>query len=79
MPTRITETSCTLIDNIFTNDLSNEHFSGILYSDINDHLPVFTLLSSKASQSKTFDSYILKRKFSDNNKRYFLTEILEET
>ena len=49
MPNRITETSCTLIDNIFTNDLSNEHFSGILYSDISDHLPVFTLLSYKAS------------------------------
>ena len=41
MPTRITETSGTLIDNIFPNDLSNEHFCGILYSDISDHLPVF--------------------------------------
>ena len=44
-----------------------------------DHLPVFTLLSYKASQSKTCDSYILKRQFSDKNKRSFLTEILDET
>ena len=79
MPTRITETSCMLIDNIFTNDLSNENFSGILYSDISDHLPVFTLLSSKASQLKTCDSYILKRQFSDKNKSSFLTGILGET
>ena len=74
MPTRITEPSCTLIDKMFTNDLSNEHFSGILYSDISDHLPVFTLLSSKDSQSQTCDSNILKRQFSDKNKCSFLTD-----
>ena len=79
MPTRITETSCTLVDNIFTNDFSNEHFSGILYSDISGHLSVFTLLSFKASQSKTCDSYVLKRQFSDKNKHSFLTEILDDS
>ena len=79
MPTRITETSRTLIDNIFTDDFSNEHFSGIQYSDISDHLPVFTLLSPKASQSNTSDSYTLKRQFSDKNKRSFLTKISIET
>jgi len=34
MPTRITNTSETLIDNIFTNNLSTEHSSGILIADI---------------------------------------------
>ena len=42
-PTRVTSTSATLIDNIFTNDYGEESFaySGILYCDISDHFPVF--------------------------------------
>ena len=42
-PTRITENTATLIDNIFTNNSvsSRRHLSGILYTDISDHLPVF--------------------------------------
>ena len=39
-PTRITSKSATLIDNIFTNNLANQT-SGILMSDISDHLPIF--------------------------------------
>ena len=39
-PTRITCTSATLIDNIFTNNHANQT-SGILLSDIGDHLPIF--------------------------------------
>ncbi|ESN98707.1 hypothetical protein HELRODRAFT_162160 [Helobdella robusta] len=40
-PTRITDHSATLLDNIFTNDF-NSHFSGIFVSDISDHLPIFS-------------------------------------
>ena len=40
-PTRITSHSATLINNIFSNDLDNHKFSGILWSDISDHLPIF--------------------------------------
>ena len=39
-PTRITDSSCTLIDNIFSSYLSN-FTSGILTADISDHLPIF--------------------------------------
>ena len=40
-PTRITNHSATLIDNIFSNI---PHIgSGIFYSDISDHLPIFTI------------------------------------
>ena len=54
-PTRITETSATLIDNIFTNDLKSELNSGILYSDISDHFPVFTITNhSTVTQTSTF-------------------------
>ena len=42
-PSRIALGSATLIDNIFTNDIHNYHFSGLLINDITDHLPVFTI------------------------------------
>ena len=42
-PTRVTNDSATLIDNIFTNNLKNsvKHHQGIIYNDISDHFPVF--------------------------------------
>ena len=41
-PTRIAQTSSTLIDNIFTNSPPEHHIiSGILMTDISDHLPTF--------------------------------------
>ena len=39
-PTRITEFSSTLIDNIFVNCIKLDYNSVIVYSDISDHLPV---------------------------------------
>ena len=41
-PTRVTSHSATLIDNIFCNNILNEQaLSGILYTDISDHHPIF--------------------------------------
>ena len=42
-PSRITKTSSTLIDNIFTNILDKSISSGLMISDISDHLPVFQI------------------------------------
>ena len=42
-PTTITDTSATLVDNIFTNELHHNLTSGILFNDISDHLPIFAL------------------------------------
>ena len=47
-PTRITSSTATLIDNIFTNNLELNMNSGILYTDlISDHLPVFQVTHLK--------------------------------
>ncbi len=43
LPTRITERSATLIDNIFTNKKQSFYDSGLILSSISDHLPVFYL------------------------------------
>ena len=44
-PTRITEYSATLIDNIFCNlqSVSKETYNGLIYTDISDHLHIFTI------------------------------------
>jgi len=44
-PTRITHSSSTLIDNIFTNSLTSKECPGILLTDISDHLPIFTIFT----------------------------------
>ena len=40
-PTRITSSTATLIDNIFTNNREQSMSSGIPYTDLSDHLPIF--------------------------------------
>ena len=42
-PTRISDTTKTLIDNIFSNVYTKTFDNGVLYYDISDHLPVFTI------------------------------------
>ena len=44
-PTRITETTATLIDNIFTNFTDLSLKSATLFCDISDHLPIFQIAS----------------------------------
>ena len=42
-PTRVTTNSATLIDNIFISSWQKEQISGILYTDISDHFPIFVI------------------------------------
>ena len=48
-PSRITQHTATLIDNIFTNDLAqlDSGINGIIFFDISDHLPIFHLTATK--------------------------------
>ena len=52
-PTRITSNTAMAIDNIFTNDLNNCCVSGLMFSDITDHLPIFLLPDQRENSSKT--------------------------
>ena len=45
-PTRLGESSTTLLDHFYTNNLTTPITSGILESDISDHLPTFVLSRS---------------------------------
>ena len=51
LPTRIAKQSATLIDGIFTNS-REEHISGILVSDVSDHLCPFLINAEKKKNQK---------------------------
>jgi len=65
-PTRIQNQSATIIDNIFCNQVyDNKMFSGIFYTDISDHLPIFTICLDKRISS--VDTSYKSRDFSYKN------------
>jgi hypothetical protein len=77
-PTRITEHTATLIDNIFTNDIENIESStnGIIFSDISDHLPIVHVRNSKIHLETTRTAeFICKRIIKDSNIQSFTNEI----
>ena len=75
-PTRIGETSTTLIDNIFTNERCTKVKNYILIDDISDHLPVFTVadITNKPCKSK---GSIKIRKLNERNVNVFREKLKE--
>ena len=75
IPTRITEHSQTIIDHIWTNDLTVEKISGYVYiTDISDHLPCIAVFN--ANEKCHGYRYIKSRSFSDKNRELFRNEVL---
>ena len=72
-PTRITNSSKTLIDNIFTNDINSNVKSYIYVTDISDHLPCISVFDNK-SKDKGYIHQIT-RNFSDSNMEKFRTQL----
>ena len=70
-PTRVTATSATLIDNIFTNNLIDisSSFQGLLVTDITDHYPVFHI--DRQTCMKEAEVFVYKRLFSSKHKNDF--------
>ena len=64
-PTQITSHTATLLDSIFTNTFFDHSRSGLLCTDISDHLPVFSIHSNNdSSNSHAHDPVVIW----DNNK-----------
>jgi hypothetical protein len=73
-PTRITETTATLIDNIFCNNIQQYvHTNGILCNDITDHYPVFSINQGIPMLSR--HKYIKTRSINQSNKTMFIEKI----
>ena len=79
MPTRITDHSATIIDNIFIKPpkklLQNKCSSGNLYSDVSDHLPNFTLFDIKTPK---INERPFTRLFTENKINNFLENLHTE-
>lgn len=62
-PSRITTTSATLIDNIFTNKM-DQLDAGLLITDISDHLPVFAVFQNvfKVNSRSIYESRIVRHR-----------------
>ena len=65
-PTRITRDTQTLIDNIFTNEIMKPIETGIIISDLSDHLPIFIEIKLNSCQT-TLDTnkVVSKRKLDE--------------
>ena len=76
-PTRITENTATLIDNIFTNtyDSKSKALSGIYPTTISDHYLIWHI--SQIQESPKPPTYMLKRKFNEEAKNIFLQKLQE--
>ena len=76
-PTRVTANTATIIDNIFTNYVSNVNncMQGIFVTDVSDHYPIFHINFDYFS--KDIDRFIIKRKYTSTNKQAFLEDLRE--
>ena len=64
IPTRVTQSSATLLDNIYTTDpMSGQN--GVLTSDFSDHFSIFTIRQNM--EPKIPDKYRYKREFTNKN------------
>lgn len=61
LPTRITAESATSLDCCLTNLNSNDVRTGILLSDMSDHLPIFCLSSTKFKRTRHHESFLYRR------------------
>ena len=77
-PTRITPTSATIIDNIFTNNIDERECrqNGILVTDISDHFPIFHI-GHNTQVIESDETYIISRNYSNVNKLSF-QQVLSE-
>ena len=72
-PSRITDHSFTLIDNIFSNNFENESISGNILLLLSDHFPQFLFLNKHIPRIKKKD--IFKRDMSKFEKKSFIDDV----
>ena len=70
LPTRITETSDTVLDHILTNVNADTIVSGVITQDISDHLPICAVLNLSIKRPSTSCRFV--RKFTPNKKDDFV-------
>ena len=74
-PTRVTPSSATLIDHIYSNNISASSKSGIIINDVADHFGIFHIVKSKVSRSGNIST--CKRNITKTNTNKF-NHLLEQ-
>ena len=69
-PTRITSHTATLIDKILTNNTDSDIVNGLFFSDISDHLPIFTICLDNINCSSNNNTYLFRGKSVKNIKKF---------
>ena len=74
-PTRVTSTTATLIDNIFTNIIHKSSITnGIIITDISDHFPVIYIKHADNNPEKQTE-FKLKRVINETTRKAFKNDI----
>ena len=78
-PTRVTETSATVIDHILTTnfDINASHIQGILCSSISDHYAIFHFAGNVIADDTLTENPIIRRDMSHKNIMKFINEVKE--
>lgn len=73
-PTRVSNHSATIIDNIFCNDLLTQRSNGILLTDSSDHFAPFTRIHKQMTDSKT-PVKVTYRDYNHSNSEFVKTSL----
>ena len=74
LPTRFTEQSSTLIDNVFSNNIEEREISGILLNRISDHQFLFTYIE-KLSYIEKVSKFVDIEKTDANSLENFIQQL----
>ena len=77
LPTRICNTTSTLIDNIYTNVLDKSHTTGILVRPLSDHQMYFCVMNENYIKPTTNQKYIVVEVLNEENIERFRKEIAD--
>ena len=75
--TRVSSSTASVIDNIFTNQSTTTHKTGVIKADISDHYPVFSI--SEMSNSIKTDQILKVRSFKPANIEKFISLLRAES
>ena len=76
-PTRITSHSKTLIDNMFTSNLSSQIHSGLIINDMSDHLPIYQITEYAHNCRNNKIVYNKRRNVNEHNMEVLIKDLTE--
>ena len=77
VPTRISGSSKSLIDNIFSNEISNNIISGNITASLSDHLPQFSIIPDILGNPSSPKTNMFERNWSGFNQQSFVLDFFE--